>query len=94
MSLPSQKDGGSSSSDELYSLGMPQISAGQDLELNTKNWGAIKSSHLLAHSSFIKMKFASGDVHQRREALERYCFIFTAFKNQPNRNNPEGNMFF
>lgn len=68
-----EKDGGSLSSDELYSLV-------QDMEFNTQNWRAIKSAHLLAHPSFIKMKFVSGDVHQWREALESFDHLLHSVK--------------
>uniref|UniRef100_A0A669QVJ0 Uncharacterized protein n=1 Tax=Phasianus colchicus TaxID=9054 RepID=A0A669QVJ0_PHACC len=56
------------------------LESAQNLESNTRNWRAIKSGHLLAHSSFIKMKFASGDVRQCREALESFDRLLHSVK--------------
>ncbi|NWH82919.1 RBP2 ligase, partial [Piaya cayana] len=52
----------------------------QDLESDKNNWRAIKKDHLLAYSSFVKMKLSSRDVQESREALESFDRLLQSMK--------------
>ncbi|XP_053916256.1 ranBP2-like and GRIP domain-containing protein 4 isoform X1 [Cuculus canorus] len=56
------------------------LESAQDLESDKNNWRAIKKDHLLAYSSFVKMKLSSRDVQESREALESFDRLLQSMK--------------